>query len=116
MVRKSAPVAKKQVMPQDDRIEDAEDVHIGGGFQNEQEIHDALPIFLKPENLMDINKNKFGSPNYDPTTLYIPPAAWKDFTPGMYQYWEMKQRHFDKIFFFKLGKFYEIFFNDAIIC
>jgi len=23
---------------------------------------------------------------------------------------------FDKILFFKLGKFYEIFYNDAIIC
>lgn len=34
----------------------------------------------------------------------------------MVQYWELKQYHFEKIFFFKLGKFYEIFYNDAIIC
>lgn len=34
----------------------------------------------------------------------------------MHQYWEIKQDHFEKIFFFKLGKFYEIFYNDAIVC
>jgi DNA mismatch repair protein MSH6 len=34
----------------------------------------------------------------------------------MTQYWTFKVDHFEKIFFFKLGKFYEIFFSDAIIC
>jgi DNA mismatch repair protein MSH6 len=33
---------------------------------------------------MDKNKVKKGEPNYDPTTLYIPPNEWKEFTPGMY--------------------------------
>ena len=34
----------------------------------------------------------------------------------MRQYWDIKSQMFDKICFFKLGKFYEIFCNDAIIC
>ena len=34
----------------------------------------------------------------------------------MLQYWEIKKSNMDKIFFFKLGKFYEIFYQDAIIC
>jgi DNA mismatch repair protein MSH6 len=34
----------------------------------------------------------------------------------MNQFWSLKQHNFDKIFFFKLGKFYEIFYSDAIIC
>ena len=34
----------------------------------------------------------------------------------MKQYWKIKQRNYEKILFFKLGKFYEIFYNDAIIC
>ena len=59
---------------------------------------------------------KFGQPDYDPTTVYIDKKYWENFTPGMFQYWELKQNHFEKIFFFKLGKFYEIFYNDAIIC
>jgi len=65
---------------------------------------------------MDKNKKKIGEPGYDPTTLFIPASNWQDFTPGMHQFWEIKQDHFEKIFFFKLGKFYEIFYNDAIIC
>lgn len=57
-----------------------------------------------------------GDANYDPTTLFIPPHCWKDFTPCMRQYWQIKQTNLDKILFFKLGKFYEIFYSDAIIC
>lgn len=53
-----------------DQIVDAEDHHIGGGFQNEQEIFDALPDFL--QNIRDANNVKPGEPNYDPTTLKIP--------------------------------------------
>ena len=34
----------------------------------------------------------------------------------MTQYWQLKVDNFEKIFFFKLGKFYEIFFSDAILC
>jgi DNA mismatch repair protein MSH6 len=34
----------------------------------------------------------------------------------MIQYWRLKQNNYDKIFFFRLGKFYEIFYDDAIIC
>ena len=34
----------------------------------------------------------------------------------MQQYWEIKAQHFDKILLFKLGKFYEIFYDDAVIC
>ena len=34
----------------------------------------------------------------------------------MTQYWDLKQDNFEKVFFFKLGKFYEIFYNDAILC
>ena len=34
----------------------------------------------------------------------------------MIQYWKLKVDNFEKIFLFKLGKFYEIFFSDAIIC
>lgn len=97
-------------------IVDTEDHVIGGGFQSVQEIHDALPEFLQNGKLMDKNRNKPDSPNFDPTTIHIPAIEWKNFTPGMYQYWEIKQTNFEKLFFFKLGKFYEIFYQDAIIC
>jgi DNA mismatch repair protein MSH6 len=34
----------------------------------------------------------------------------------MKQYWDIKRENFDKILFFKIGKFYEIFYDDAILC
>lgn len=58
---------------------------------------------------MDSMKRKTNDPEYDPTTLHIPASEWKNFTACMTQYWELKQDNFEKIFFFKLGKFYEIF-------
>ena len=33
----------------------------------------------------------------------------------MIQYWNLKSKNYDKLFFFKLGKFYEMFHYDAII-
>lgn len=36
-------------------------------------------------------------------------------TPMMKQYFEIKNNHKDKIVFFRLGDFYEMFFDDAII-
>jgi len=55
-------------------------------------------------------------PGYDETTLYFPKEFWKGFTPCMTQFWQIKQYNLEKILFFKLGKFYEIFYIDAIIC
>jgi DNA mismatch repair protein MSH6 len=34
----------------------------------------------------------------------------------MSQYWNYKKDNFDKILFFKLGRFYEMFYEDAIAC
>ena len=34
----------------------------------------------------------------------------------MQQYWFFKSKHYDKVICFKLGKFYEIFLEDAILC
>jgi DNA mismatch repair protein MSH6 len=36
-------------------------------------------------------------------------------TPMLLQYWKVKAAHFDKVAFFKVGKFYEIFYYDAFI-
>lgn len=43
----------------------------------------ALPYFIKDENIMDAEKRRPSDPEYDPTTLYIPPSEWKDFTPAL---------------------------------
>ena len=81
-----------------------------------EDIREARPYFIKEEFLMDAKKRRPDDPNYDSTTLYIPDKEWQQLTPAMIQYWEIKRVNFDKILLFKLGKFYEIFYNDAIIC
>ncbi|EGE01700.1 DNA mismatch repair protein msh6 [Trichophyton equinum CBS 127.97] len=66
-------------------------------------------------NIMDMDKNPLGHPDYDPRTLYIPPLAWSKFSPFEKQYWEIKQKFWDTVVFFKKGKFYELYENDATI-
>ncbi|KAL6588392.1 DNA mismatch repair protein Msh6, partial [Neocallimastix sp. 'constans'] len=68
--------------------------------------------------LMDVrdeNGKRPGDEDYDPRTLYIPPSAWKKFTPFERQYWEIKCKHWEKVVFFKKGKFYELYEKDADI-
>ncbi|KAK0113572.1 DNA mismatch repair protein msh6 [Cadophora gregata f. sp. sojae] len=66
-------------------------------------------------NLQDIDRNPIGHPDYDPRTVYIPPGAWVKFSPFEKQYWEIKQKFWDTVVFFKKGKFYELYENDATI-
>ncbi|KAL4796807.1 muts domain V-domain-containing protein [Aspergillus venezuelensis] len=66
-------------------------------------------------NIRDIDGHPIGDPEYDPRTLYIPPLAWSKFSPFEKQYWEIKQKFWDTVVFFKKGKFYELYENDATI-
>ncbi|MCJ1470515.1 DNA mismatch repair protein msh6 [Pseudocyphellaria aurata] len=65
--------------------------------------------------ITDADRNPPGHPDYDPRTVYIPPLAWTKFSPFEKQYWEIKQKLWDTIVFFKKGKFYELYENDATI-
>ncbi|KAI3629090.1 hypothetical protein CBS9595_000162 [Malassezia furfur] len=66
-------------------------------------------------DVRDKDMNRPGDLNYDQRTLYIPPSAWRTFTPFEKQFWEVKQNHFDTVLFFQKGKFYELYENDALI-
>jgi DNA mismatch repair protein MSH6 len=66
-------------------------------------------------DIMDMDKHRPDHPDYDPRTVYVPPMAWNNFTPFEKQYWEIKQKLWDTIVFFKKGKFYELYENDATI-
>ncbi|GJJ79056.1 DNA mismatch repair protein MSH6 [Entomortierella parvispora] len=65
--------------------------------------------------IKDEDGNPIGHPDYDPRTLYIPRSAWDKFTDFERQFWEIKGKHFDSVVFFKKGKFYELYENDADI-
>lgn len=56
-----------------------------------------------------------GEDGYDERTLYIPESAWSKFTPFEKQFWEIKTKFFDTVVFFKKGKFFELYENDADI-
>ncbi|KYK54398.1 DNA mismatch repair protein msh6 [Drechmeria coniospora] len=66
-------------------------------------------------NIKDKERRARGDPDYDPRTIYIPPMAWAKFSPFEKQYWEIKQNLWDTIVFFKKGKFYELYENDATV-
>ena len=71
--------------------------------------------WLETAHITDIDQNRPDHPDYDPRTVYVPKSAWKHFSPFEHQYWEIKQKHWDTIVFFKKGKFYELYEHDATI-
>ncbi|KAL2345471.1 hypothetical protein Fmac_006756 [Flemingia macrophylla] len=68
--------------------------------------------FLK-EDRRDAKRRRPTDENYDSRTLYLPPDFLKSLSYGQKQWWEFKSKHMDKVLFFKMGKFYELFEMDA---
>jgi DNA mismatch repair protein MSH6 len=66
-------------------------------------------------NILDGNKNPPGHPDFDPTSIFVPSHAFNNFSPFEKQYWEIKKNLWDTVVFFKKGKFYELYENDATI-
>jgi DNA mismatch repair protein MSH6 len=66
-------------------------------------------------NIEDLDRRTPDHPDYDKSTVYVPPNAWNKFSPFEKQYWEIKQKLWDTVVFFKKGKFYELYENDATI-
>ncbi|KAF5181247.1 Dna mismatch repair protein muts [Thalictrum thalictroides] len=61
----------------------------------------------------DAKRRQLGDLNFDNRTLYLPPDFLKSLSEGQRQWWEFKSKHMDKVLFFKMGKFYELFEMDA---
>ncbi|KAF2721828.1 DNA mismatch repair protein Msh6 [Polychaeton citri CBS 116435] len=82
-----------------------------------QKAHTSDPSERYPwlAHIQDADRVELGHPDYDSRTLYIPPLAWSKFSPFEKQYWEIKSKFWDTIVFFKKGKFYELYENDATV-
>src|SRR4051794_3065839 len=52
-------------------------------------------------------------PTVEATTPVTAPATVH--TPMMQQYWEIKQRHPNELLFYRMGDFYEMFYDDAVV-
>ncbi|EME48689.1 hypothetical protein DOTSEDRAFT_141977 [Dothistroma septosporum NZE10] len=87
------------------------------GPAKKQKAHTTDPSDRYPwlASIQDADRNPPDHPDYDKRTIYIPPMAWNNFSPFEKQYWEIKQKFWDTIVFFKKGKFYELYENDATI-
>lgn len=87
------------------------------GLQKKQKAHVTEPEKRYPwlAHILDADRNPTDHPDYDPRTIFIPPMAWSKFSPFEKQYWEIKQKFWDTIVFFKKGKFYELYEKDATI-
>ena len=48
------------------------------------------PWYTQSENVKDAEERTKDHPDYDPSTLHIPPAEWNRLTPGMMRYWSIK--------------------------
>jgi DNA mismatch repair protein MSH6 len=85
--------------------------------KTKQKAHTTEPEQRYPwlANLKDAERRPPDHPDYDPRTIYIPPIAMNKFSPFEKQYWEIKKNLWDTIVFFKKGKFYELYENDATI-
>ena len=66
-------------------------------------------------DVRDADGNPPDHPDYDRRTLHIPPEQWGKFSPFEKQYWEIKSKLYDTVVFFKKGKFYELYEDDATI-
>ena len=64
-------------------------------------------------NVLDADRHPPDHPDFDPRTLYIPPLAMEKLSNFERQYWEIKKKFMDTIVFFKKGKFYELYEDDA---
>ncbi|XP_008235198.1 PREDICTED: DNA mismatch repair protein MSH6 [Prunus mume] len=78
-------------------------------------VREAEKLHFLGEGRRDAKKRFPGDANYDPRTLYLPPDFLKSLSGGQRQWWEFKSKHMDKVLFFKMGKFYELFEMDAHI-
>lgn len=65
--------------------------------------------------MLDIQMKRPEDPEYDPKTIFISQKEYDRLSPFMRQYWSMKMHNWDKVLLFQKGKFYELYYIDAII-
>ncbi|OQS54569.1 msh6 [Ecytonucleospora hepatopenaei] len=82
------------------------------GYENEV-VSETRFSFLK--DIKDKNGKKPGEAGYNSGTLFISTDQYSKLKPFERQYWEIKSDLFDTVVFIKMGKFYELYENDALL-
>lgn len=73
---------------------------------------DKIPKFYLLENRVDKNGRKPNDPNYDPSSIHIPPEEYKTLTDGMKRFWELKKDNMDKLILYRFGDWYVLYYDD----
>ena len=104
----AAPLAEPRAIP---------DLTRKSNSAKKQKAHTTEPEKRHPwlASPLDADRNPPDHPDYDPRTIYVPPHSMSKLSPFEQQYWEIKQKFWDTIVFFKKGKFYELYEHDATI-
>ncbi|CAG9465209.1 unnamed protein product [Pedinophyceae sp. YPF-701] len=69
--------------------------------------------WLAPSKVMDAARRRPGDAAFDERSVYVPQAAWSGLSESQRQYWKVKAQHRDLVLFFKVGKFFELYEDDA---
>lgn len=87
---------------------------VSAEFETDIPVEEAMvEEFPFLRDIKDAKGNKPGDDNYDPSTLHIPDAQFNKLSKPRQQFWEIKRNNFDKVIFFQVGAFYELFAMDA---
>lgn len=89
------------------------DEEAGGDGKRDEGKGEERYGFLK--DVRDKNGRRVGEEGYDPSSLLIPEWEYNRLSPFEKQFWDIKKDHFDTVVFFKKGKFYELYEDDALI-
>ncbi|XP_073283875.1 DNA mismatch repair protein MSH6 [Primulina huaijiensis] len=89
------------------------DCSLGGNAADRFAMRNMEKLGFLEKDQRDAKRRRPGDVDYDSRTLYLPPNFVKSLTEGQRQWWEFKSKHMDKVLFFKMGKFYELFEMDA---
>lgn len=80
-----------------------------------RKVHDNVKMPDWLVRRLDRERRAPGTPGYDETTLYIPPAEFNKLSDMMKQYWTYQSQHMDEIVFLQWGTFYECLWTWADI-
>ena len=69
--------------------------------EQQEYTHETL-AWLKPDNIRDVKKRSPDHPDYDETTLHVPPDFLNKQTPAMQQWWRIKSQNYNVVLFFKV--------------
>ncbi|EKX55294.1 hypothetical protein GUITHDRAFT_99074 [Guillardia theta CCMP2712] len=71
--------------------------------------------WLEDQHIKDANQRRPTDPDYDASSVFVPPDSFREMTNFQQQYWNIKKCNFDTLILCKLGKFYELYERDALV-